>query len=91
MSAPQKKRKNTPETEDTDAGRQSLVAGIRPITMRDRLAFLAAAPMAPRAAQKRCDTGLFDLESRRQIDLVDELRRLDREAASQPKPSATGE
>jgi len=35
--------------------------------------------------------GLFDLESRRQIDLVDELRRLTREAARNPEPSATGE
>ncbi|HRX41082.1 MAG TPA: hypothetical protein P5072_16715 [Parvularculaceae bacterium] len=80
-----------PETEETDAGSQTLMRGVAPITLRDRLAVLAAAPMAPRAAQKSCDMGLFDLESRRQIDLVDELRRLDREAASQSKPSATGE
>ncbi len=80
-----------PEAEETDAGSQTLMRGVAPITLRDRLSVLAAAPMAPRAAQKSCDMGLFDLESRRQIDLVDELRRLDQMAPSQSKPSATGE
>lgn len=80
-----------PETEVTDAGSQRLMRGVAPITLRDRLSVLAAAPMAPRAAQKSCDMGLFDLESRRQIDLVDELRRMNREAARYPEPSATGE
>jgi hypothetical protein len=80
-----------PETEETNAGSQTLMRGVAPITLRDRLSVLAAAPMAPRATQKNCDVGLFDLESRRQIDLVDELRRLDRKAARNPQPSATGE
>lgn len=84
-------RDEKPETEETSAGSQTLMCGVAPITLRDRLAVLAAAPMAPRAAQKRCDVGLFDLESRRQIDLVDELRRMTREAARNPEPSATGE
>lgn len=84
-------RDEKPEAEETGAGTQSLMCGVAPITLRDRLAVLAAAPMAPRAAQKRCDVGLFDLESRRQIDLVDELRRVTREAARNPEPSATGE
>ena len=87
MSARDKK----PEAEETDAGSQTLMRGVAPITLRDRLAVLAASPLAPRAAQKRCDMGLFDLESRRQIDLVDELRRMAREAARNPQPSATGE
>ena len=84
-------RDEKPETEETVAGTQTLMHGVAPITLRDRLSVLAAAPMAPRAAQKSCDMGLFDLEFRCQIDLIDELRRLDREAASQSKPSATGE
>ena len=79
-------REEKPETEETDAGSQTLMRGVAPITLRDRLSVLA-----PRAAQKSCDMGLFDLEFRCQIDLIDELRRLDREAASQSKPSATGE
>ncbi|WP_375208276.1 hypothetical protein [Hyphococcus sp.] len=84
-------RDEKPETEETQAGMQTLMRGVAPITLRDRLGVLAAAPLAPSAAQKRCDAGLFDLGSRRQIDLVDELRCLDRETAPQPKPSATGE
>ncbi len=84
-------RDDKPETEETGAGTQTLMRGVAPVTLRDRLAILAAAPLAPRAAQKHCNTGLFDLESRRQIDLVDELRRMNREAARYPEPSATGE
>lgn len=84
-------RDGKPETEETEAGTQTLMRGVAPITLRDRLSVLAAAPLAPRAAQRNCDMGLFDLESRRQIDLVDELRRLDRKTARNPEPSATGE
>ena len=84
-------RDEKPETEETVAGTQTLMHGVAPITLRDRLSVLAAAPMAPRAAQKSCHTGLFVLESRRLIDLVDELRRMTREAARNPEPSATGE
>jgi len=84
-------RDEKPEIEETQAGVQTLMRGVSPITLRERLGVLAAAAMAPRPAQKRCDVGLFDLESRRQIDLVDELRRLDRKTAPNPKPSATGE
>ncbi|MEQ8935458.1 MAG: hypothetical protein RIE56_06675 [Amphiplicatus sp.] len=84
-------RDGKPETEETGARTQTLMRGVAPITLRDWLAVLAAAPMAPRAAQRSCNTGLFDLESRRQIDLVDELRRLDSEAARNPEPAATGE
>ncbi|MEZ5894740.1 MAG: hypothetical protein R3C58_16545 [Parvularculaceae bacterium] len=84
-------RDEKPEAEETDAGSQTLMRGVAPITLRDRLLVLAAVPLAPRAAQKHCNTGLFDLESRRQIDLVDELRSLDRKTARNPEPSATGE
>jgi len=71
-------RDGKPATEDTDAGQQTILHGVRSVTKRDQLELLAAAPMAPRATQKKCDHGLFDLDSRRQIDLVDELRRLNR-------------
>lgn len=90
-------RDEKPDTEETNAGSQTLMRGVAPFDgfavspLRDRLCVLAAAPLVPRAAQKSCDMGLFDLESRRQIDLVDELRRLTREAARSPQPSATGE
>jgi hypothetical protein len=54
-------------TEPTDAGAQTLVHGVRPITLADRLTCRAAAPMSPRrhpnADQKPCDLGLFDSET----------------------------
>ena len=72
-------RSEKTDTEETDAGRQTLMRGVAPITLRDRLACLAAAPIALHAAQKNCNHGLFDLEARRQTDLIDELRRLNRQ------------
>jgi len=80
-----------PEFERTDAGVQIVMRGVRPITLRDRLAVLSSAPITPRVAQKSCDHGLFDMEARRQTDLVDELRRMDRSKNLTPKPSTTGE
>ena len=63
------------DTEETDVGEQTLIAGVRPVTIRDRLAVMAASPMRPRrnptAHQKSCVHGLFDEVSRAQIDLVD--------------------
>ena len=84
-------RDDKPETEQTNVGTQTVMRGVKPIILRDRLACLAAAPMAPTAKQKRCDHGLFDLDQRRQTDLVDELRRMDRGENPTPKPSTTGE
>lgn len=63
------------DTEETDVGEQTLIAGVRPVTLRDRLSVMAASPMRPKrnptAQQKSCDHGLFDEVSRAQIDLVD--------------------
>ena len=56
------------QTEPTEQGEQMLVAGVAPVTTRDRLTLMALRPMAPRrnpnASQKPCDHGLFD-EGRR--------------------------
>jgi hypothetical protein len=53
-----------PLTEPTEQGEQLLVAGVAPVTLRDRLTLMALRPMAPRrnpnASQKPCDHGLFD-------------------------------
>lgn len=58
----------SPATEHTEAGEQTLVTGVRPITLADRLALRAAAPLAPKrnpnAEQKPCDHGLFDTAAR---------------------------
>jgi len=56
-------------TEPTDAGEQTLVPGVTPITQNDRLAVLMAAPLTPRREQKPLDIGLFDDGARRQMNL----------------------
>lgn len=55
--------------EPTPIGEQALVTGVVPITARDRLALLMAAPLLPRRPQRAADHGLFDLAARDQLDL----------------------
>ena len=78
-----------PETQPTEAGAQTLVPGVRPVTLRDRLDLLARQPMAPRrnpsAQQKPCDHGLFDEAARHQIDLIDLIRAAERGGAAHPR------
>lgn len=64
----------THRTERTPEGVQVLVTGVRPVTDRDRLAVLAARPLAPAKPQKPLNIGLFDEDARRQLDLADLLR-----------------
>ena len=72
---------NRPElpTETTPEGEQTVAPGVKPITLRDRLMLRAVQPMAPKrnpdAARKPCDLGLFDVEGRRRIDWIDEIRK----------------
>lgn len=56
-------------TEITDQGEQTLVPGVVPITLRQRLAILFAAPLAPRKPQRPMNIGLFDEDARNQLDL----------------------
>ncbi len=92
-----KSRRKDSETAETPAGAQRVIIGVTPITQRDRLAFKAAAPLEPCAARSsaspshRCDHGLFDMELRRQTDLVDELRRLRRNEDLPPPITNKGE
>ena len=71
MSGPER------EAEATAIGLQTLVDGVRPVTLADRLAERAADPIRPRrnpyAQQKACDVGLFDEVGRAQVDLMDLL------------------
>lgn len=68
-----------PKSETTDVGEQTLIEGIAPITLREKLALLSAQSMrGPRKygltqlrPQKSCNHGLFDEVSRAQIDLLD--------------------
>ena len=55
------------ETETTPEGEQTLMPGVRPVTLRERLEARMVAPMAPKsnpnARQKALDIGLFDGEA----------------------------
>ena len=66
MSAPE-----LPEfaVEATPEGEQSLVPGVAPITLADRLAWRAAQPLGPSRPQRACDLGLFDIGARAQLEL----------------------
>ncbi len=57
------------QIDQTPQGAQLLVPGVRPITTRDRLDLLVAAPMRLRTAQKPLDIGLFNEAARNQIHL----------------------
>jgi hypothetical protein len=57
------------DTEMTPIGEQALVAGVRPITVRDRLQVRTAAPLEPRCRQKPLNVGLWDEDARNQLAL----------------------
>ncbi|WP_298307313.1 hypothetical protein [uncultured Erythrobacter sp.] len=83
------------ETEATEAGEQALAPGLRPITLADRLALRAAAPLAPRrnpnAEQKPCDLGLFDQVARDQLDLIDAIRAQSERSGNGASPTSPEE
>jgi len=57
------------ETEKTEQGEQHLIYGVRPIRLKDRLQYLAAAPLQASKVQKPMNIGLFDEDARSQLDL----------------------
>ena len=57
------------EEEATPNGVQTLVSGVAPITLAQRLAMRANAPLIPRRAQRPADHGLFDTNARKQIEM----------------------
>ena len=65
----------TLKSEITDVGEQTLIDGVRPVTLGAKLTARTAHPMLPKtnpnAIQKSCDIGLFDEVGRAQIDLLD--------------------
>ncbi len=56
-------------SEPTPEGEQTLVPGVRPISVRERIEARMAAPLAPRVPQKPLNVGLFDEDARNQLDL----------------------
>ena len=73
--------------EATAIGPQSLVPGVVPITVRDRLLCRAAAPLAPKKPQRGCDHGLFDLAARDQLDMF-QSRQPSSDAGDHPARAA---
>ena len=63
------------KSEPSDVGAQSLIDGVSPVTLGEKLTARTAHPMTPKrnpnAGQKPCDHGLFDEVGRAQIDLLD--------------------
>ena len=56
-------------SEQTSVGTQTLITGVAPITLAQRLALRANAPLVPRRAQRPPDHGLFDTAARDQIEM----------------------
>ena len=56
-------------TEVTVQGEQVLVPGVVPVSLRERLELLLAAPLRPIKPQKPLNIGLFDEDARNQLDL----------------------
>ena len=56
-------------TEATPGGEQFVVPGVRPVTLRDRLAVRMAAPLGSHKPQKPMNIGLFDEDARNQLSL----------------------
>jgi hypothetical protein len=52
------------QSETTPPGEQTLVPGVRPVIVHERLQALMNGPLLPRRAQKPCNRGLFDEEAR---------------------------
>jgi hypothetical protein len=58
-----------PASEMTPLGEQILIAGVRPITLRDRLQQRLHTPLQPRCRQKPLNVGLWDEDARNQLEL----------------------
>jgi hypothetical protein len=56
-------------SEATEQGEQVLVPGVAPVTWRQRLTVLFAAPLASSKPQRPMNIGLFDEDARNQLDL----------------------
>lgn len=71
MSTPRKPARDSDgfAAETTEAGMQTLVPGVAPVTLGDRLALLAAAPLIPKKRQRPPDQGLFDTNARNQLEM----------------------
>ena len=58
-----------PASEMTPIGEQVLIAGVQPITERDRLQSRMEVALEPRCRQKPLNIGLWDEDARNQLEL----------------------
>ncbi len=69
------------QAEITDVGEQTLIDGVRPVSLGEKLTARTSHPMVskwnPNAQQKPCDLGLFDEVGRAQVDLIDFITELE--------------
>jgi len=56
-------------SEPTPEGEQTLIPGVRPVSLRERIEAQMAAPLRPRVVQKPPTIGLFDEDARNQLSL----------------------
>ncbi len=70
------------KAETIEAQEQTLISGVRPVSLGEKLTALTGHPMRPKrnpqAQQKSCDIGLFDEAGRAQIDLCDLIKTMER-------------
>ena len=57
------------DAEWSDCGVQTLIPGVRPVSLRERLTLQASAPLIPKKSQKPLNIGLFDEDARNQLNL----------------------
>jgi len=73
--------KPAPKSEMTDVGQQTLIMGVAPVTLGQKLTARTSHRMVPKrnpnAVQKSCDIGLFDEVGRAQIDLCDLINSME--------------
>ena len=71
----------TRQTEQTEVGEQTLIIGVVPVTLREKLTARTTHPILPKrnpnVVQKSCDIGLFDEVGRAQIDLCDLIKTME--------------
>ena len=69
------------KSEITDVGEQTLIIGVAPVSLGEKLTARTHHPMLPKrnpnAIQKSCDIGLFDEVGRAQIDLLDLIAQME--------------
>ena len=57
------------DAEWSSCGEQTLIPGVRPVSLCERLTLQASAPLTPKKSQKPLNIDLFDEDARNQMSL----------------------